>query len=199
MLLEYQIKRHKIYRVRQFNPGVHIDSLAETERTLLAKYGAWLAALAIGDLEPYTEAQTRFLKVSRGELQAQTEYEIVWCKYEQLLREHEKARSEKDTNEFVARAKDRQIRDSYLEARQAIYESMDVVELEKIWNKRAKFDQEEVEGDRKEAELDPDEVEVLRGVLRMKKGIKAVYGHGIGVCRQCGQVGANCTCSRSWF
>jgi uncharacterized protein YifE (UPF0438 family) len=50
------------------------------ERSLLAKYGRWLEALAAGALTPLTPTQEQFVRVARGEGEPATEYEIAWMK-----------------------------------------------------------------------------------------------------------------------
>jgi len=77
-------------------------------------------------------------------------------------------------------------RKPYLLERERAYRSMDDAAIENAW------------ATRDEAGLALDEVEMLRDLVRERKGIKPTPGH-VQVCRSCGQVGDNCTCTRSWF
>lgn len=78
-------------------------------------------------------------------------------------------------------------RRSYLEEREAYYRSLPEEQLDKVWKQREELD------------LQPDETALLREIVRETKGIKPAYGHSAQVCGQCGMVGSNCTCERSWF
>ena len=78
-------------------------------------------------------------------------------------------------------------RQTYLEKRELFYRKMDDEQLDKEWAARD------------ENSIEPDEVRLLRSLIREKKGIESTFGTGIRVCGSCGEVGDNCTCGRSWF
>jgi len=84
----------------------------------------------------------------------------------------------------MRRRKERRV---YLEEKEFYYRSLTEKELENHWSQRA------------EIGLEPDEKVLLREIIREVKGITPAYGNSAQVCRQCGMVGENCTCGRSWF
>jgi hypothetical protein len=101
--------------------------------------------------------------------------------------EQEQKRRELEQKAQEAEIRKREKRRPYLEGREKHYRSLSEVELENQWNKREEMD------------LEPDEIALLREIVREVKGIKPAYGNSVQVCRQCGMVGENCTCGRSWF
>lgn len=101
--------------------------------------------------------------------------------------EQEQKRRELEQKAREAEIREREKRRLYLEDREKYYHSLSEIELENQWNKRDEMD------------LEPDETALLREIVREVKGIKPVYGNSVQVCRQCGMVGENCTCGRSWF
>jgi len=78
-------------------------------------------------------------------------------------------------------------RKSYLLQRKKYYRELNGIDLDQEW------------ADRDENDLLPDEKELLRNIVRERKGITPAYGSIVEVCRSCGEVGENCTCGRSWF
>lgn len=82
--------------------------------------------------------------------------------------------------------KERQYRRSYIEERRRYYSSFSERQLDELWVSR------ENQG------FKPDEIALLREILRKVKGINPVE-ISVKVCNQCGMVGDNCTCGRSWF
>jgi hypothetical protein len=52
---------------------------------------------------------------------------------------------------------------------------------------------------RKEIDLAPDEISLLRGIIREAKGIDQTIEISAKVCTQCYMVGDSCSCGRSWF
>lgn len=68
-----------------YKPGCGSELFDTKEWALIKRYGAWMEALASGKIEPYTEAQRRFLAVADGQLEAQTEFELVWVKLTRML------------------------------------------------------------------------------------------------------------------
>jgi len=80
-------------------------------------------------------------------------------------------------------------RQRYRAERMAYYSALSDAELETIWSAR--------EDD--ECSLGGIELDVIRQLLRMRKGIKPKYGHHARVCPRCCRVGDNCICERTWF
>ncbi len=84
-------------------------------------------------------------------------------------------------------AEDHRARQAYLETQETYYRSLPPDTLESLWNNR------------KEQNLKPDETAILRNIVRAAKGIEPVFGTNVKACGQCGMVGDNCTCGRTWF
>ena len=78
-------------------------------------------------------------------------------------------------------------RKTYLEKREIYYRKMDDERLDKEWAARD------------ENSIELDEVQLLRSLIRERKGITSTFGTSARVCGSCGEVGENCTCGRSWF
>lgn len=57
------------------------DVFSEEEIDILETYGIQFWRLANGEMEPTTEAQRRFIEVTKGERQPKTLYEKTWAKY----------------------------------------------------------------------------------------------------------------------
>lgn len=82
------------------------DRLSAAQRVLLRRYGYWLAALADGDIEPATDAQTNFCEVARGARAPVTEHEVAWVRLQQLRRKERVEPSDRVLREAeAARAK----------------------------------------------------------------------------------------------
>ena len=52
--------------------------------SLLEGQGAWLDALATGELQPNGFEQVRFIAVTKGILRPKTEAERVWVRYQRV-------------------------------------------------------------------------------------------------------------------
>ena len=52
----------------------------------LSKYGNWATALASGETAPYSDKQRHFVAVCSGEVEAETDFEFLWLRYEEYLR-----------------------------------------------------------------------------------------------------------------
>ncbi len=109
-----------------------------------------------------------------------------------LDKQHKIEKQEKKPTELLRKAykvqrQGQENRYTYLKERENYYRSLSEVQLEKLWNEREKM------------ELESDETTLLREIVREVKKIKPAYGNSVKVCRQCGMVGDNCTCGRSWF
>lgn len=96
-------------------PGDYTSS----ERTMLAKYGRWLEALATGAIEPLTPTQEHFVSVVRGEADPATEFEHAWLKVA-----HHRAAAPEVIRTFralaEARAEAAQLEAEYRAARSAV-------------------------------------------------------------------------------
>lgn len=101
--------------------------------------------------------------------------------------EIEKRRRDAEEKSREADANERQERRPYIEAREKYYRSLSEKQLDKLWNSRESQD------------VEPDEMALLREIVREAKGITPAYENRVRVCRQCGMVEDNCTCGRSWF
>ncbi len=108
-------------------------------------------------------------------------------RWEQERRELEQKHRELEQKILEAERREREKRRPYLEDRENYYRSLPEAELDKLWNQREQMN------------LGSDETVLLREIVRKVKGIKPVYGNSIQVCPQCGMVGGNCTCGRSWY
>ena len=100
-----------------------------------------------------------------------------------LEEQAEVKRNEKELEETEKERKE------YLQERSQFFRTLSEEELDLLWNKNII--------------TDSDEKHALRAAIRNKKGIGMGYIDAVTlgqkVCRQCGMVGDNCTCSRSWF
>lgn len=79
------------------------------------------------------------------------------------------------------------VRGKHLDTRRKYYESLTEEGLDAVWENREIMIIEE------------EELNVMRTVLRQKKGISPVPAPNIKVCPQCKMVGDNCTCGRTWY
>jgi hypothetical protein len=70
---------HKQFRAIQMPiPDVLREFLSVADLAILAKYGAWLQALAKRDIPPTTLAQVQFLKVADDRCAPKSSHEIAW-------------------------------------------------------------------------------------------------------------------------
>lgn len=74
--------RHREFLATSFEPQVKIDAYPEEEQKLLLKYGSWLKALMLEQVEPVTEPQKQFIEMCNGKRRPQTELELLWYKYQ---------------------------------------------------------------------------------------------------------------------
>lgn len=149
----------------------------------------WAVFTGQGDAPPTPSDQNRHSSPPYNRQQYSQE-SSWWERHleEQCKREEqEQKRRELEQKAREAEIREREKRRPYLNERENYYRSLPESELEKHWKRREEMD------------LDPDEVALLREIVREVKGIKPAYGHSAKVCRQCGMVGENCTCGRSWF
>lgn len=64
-----------------FNVDCSHEIFSTEELQILEKWGYWFMGLTSGDLQPYTEAQERFIKVMKKEVKPVTLEERAWFKY----------------------------------------------------------------------------------------------------------------------
>jgi hypothetical protein len=107
---------------------------------------------------------------------------------EDRLKREERSHSKvKAKNVLAAKILDYELSCQSLAERKSYYGSLSEKQLDKLWNDRA------------ELNIGADEVVLIRQIIRKIKGINLVSGESISACCQCGMVGENCTCKRSWF
>lgn len=70
---------HKSYLDRR-DFAIPPGDFTPAEKTLLARFGRWMEALASGALAPLTPAQEQFVRVSRGLAKPAAEFEVAWIK-----------------------------------------------------------------------------------------------------------------------
>lgn len=76
---------HQYYLDQDFFIHEEIEKrLTQKECMLIELYGKWLSALENEDIEPYTDAQRYFLKVSYGLEPPVNKLQEVWLKYKKL-------------------------------------------------------------------------------------------------------------------
>jgi uncharacterized protein YifE (UPF0438 family) len=69
---------YRQYLGKPFECLCHESSLSFSELSQLQKYGAWMLALATGELAPKSAAQEQFCRFSRREQPPQTQFEQLW-------------------------------------------------------------------------------------------------------------------------
>lgn len=77
--VEHLRAEHEAYRRKRFKvPDGLRSQLADEEIGFLEENGAWLQGLATGELQPNAFGQVRFIAVTQGILQPETEQERIW-------------------------------------------------------------------------------------------------------------------------
>jgi uncharacterized protein YifE (UPF0438 family) len=145
------------------------------ERTLLAKYGRWLEALASGTLLPLTPTQEEFIRVARDQAEPSTDFEHAWMKAA-----HQRAIAPEVVWTFKALAEARaaaaSLEAEYREARSAV--------LSQIRDQLAAVDAAYAERLRDAADAAATNEEMLRALIQRHKhsvtlaGVRAVYSAG---------------------
>lgn len=78
---EKLLEPHRSLLGKPLRDLAHIGYLLDTEeREMLNHCGAWLEALAGGDIAPVTAAQERFVQVQEGKESPQTSFEKTWMR-----------------------------------------------------------------------------------------------------------------------
>jgi uncharacterized protein YifE (UPF0438 family) len=77
-----QREAHRAYLQAPFKPELNGIGFSDAEWRLLHRTGAWMRALANGELQPLTASQTRFVAAAQGVVAPKSEHELVWEKYE---------------------------------------------------------------------------------------------------------------------
>lgn len=75
-------KVHRSFLRKQFFK--HNDLFTDGELSHLIRYGTWLQALVEGEILPVTDDQRRFIKVAYGRLEPESDFELVWVKFQRL-------------------------------------------------------------------------------------------------------------------
>lgn len=76
-------RAHNMYLRRRYTPHAHARQiLSERQLELVSRFYPWLAALDRGRLEPITEEQRQFIRVSRGLDEPRTEMEVMWRQFQ---------------------------------------------------------------------------------------------------------------------
>lgn len=65
----------------RLEPDVPGELFTGEEIETLATYGAWMAALMHGRIEPETEAQRHFVAVCQARAQPETDHEHLWTRF----------------------------------------------------------------------------------------------------------------------
>lgn len=76
-------------------------------------------------------------------------------------------------------------RSTYLSERESHYRSLPENKLFELWSQREELD------------LEQDEIELIRRILRQVKGIRNIAKPALHICADCGMVGSNCTCRKA--
>jgi uncharacterized protein YifE (UPF0438 family) len=70
-----------------FEPNCDSAQFDASEWELIKRFGTWMQGLADGVLEPFTDSQIRFVAVTRGESDPESEYELAWTKLNQVKKQ----------------------------------------------------------------------------------------------------------------
>jgi uncharacterized protein YifE (UPF0438 family) len=73
---------HRAYwQAGEFPLGVkRVSIFPDEELALLRKHGHWMQALALGRIQPLTEAQRRFVEVAAGKAKPEAVHERAWVR-----------------------------------------------------------------------------------------------------------------------
>ena len=74
----------------QWEPGLLLNDLTSHDRETIIKYGRFLKALDLTLLKPCNQAQDQFVRVCRGLVEPNTEYENAWFNFKKLERNQPK-------------------------------------------------------------------------------------------------------------
>lgn len=84
--LASEAARHKEVAKQTFLVDLAVqDLLSDEELAVLERRGAWMAALASGELRPITDAQRHFVEVANGQVMPVSPHEQLWVTYQKLL------------------------------------------------------------------------------------------------------------------
>jgi uncharacterized membrane protein len=73
---------HKRFRLQRARISPIVAALVTPEQAdILRRYGAWMSALAVGEIPPTTPEQARFKAVARLEAEPATAFELAWVAY----------------------------------------------------------------------------------------------------------------------
>lgn len=95
-----------------------LNTFSLDEQEILHQFGHWFDALTTGELQPLTDAQKRFVLVTKGQEEAVSEYEKAWfhylkrCEIEAKKGSILNARFKAEDDEFYSREGVKQLRKS---------------------------------------------------------------------------------------
>jgi uncharacterized protein YifE (UPF0438 family) len=98
--------------------------LNDQERTLLARYGYWLEALAAGTISPTTPEQVQFVRVAQEGAEPQSAFELAWVKSRQTGPPSRRDLAVLFNKLIAARTSLTQLKDDYSAKRMAILEQV---------------------------------------------------------------------------
>lgn len=73
---------HKKFRLQRAQVLPVVAALITPEQAaIIRRYGAWMSALAVGEISPATPEQAHFKAVARLEAEPETDFELAWLAY----------------------------------------------------------------------------------------------------------------------
>ena len=110
---------------------------------------------------------------------------------EEERREEEKKQKRREDEQRIIRAEaeERAKRKPYLDDREKYFNSLTDKGLDDLW------------ANREDSDMEQDEIFILRGVIRDRKGINTIpdVRANMNFCPRCSLQVGNCTCDRSWW
>ena len=71
---------HRDVLAKSFTASFRTSEFSAAELDVISKHGAWMEALACGQIRPITSAQQHFLEVASGSTEPKSTYERIWLK-----------------------------------------------------------------------------------------------------------------------
>ena len=71
---------HRDVLAKSFTASFRTSEFSGEELDVISKHGAWMEALACGQIRPITLAQQHFLEVASGSTEPKSTYERIWLK-----------------------------------------------------------------------------------------------------------------------
>lgn len=82
---DLKAKHRRLLHMGGFTKHIQYPSLTQRDDAILDQFGHWIEALCGGQLEPFTAAQERIIRVHAGESEPETEYEQAWLAYRRAV------------------------------------------------------------------------------------------------------------------